>query len=471
MQRFKHIGKVKAFSAGEISSSRLGIGFEKLDRGLFDPSKAYDKVADIGVKWIRIQSGWERTEKQKGVYDFAWLDDIVNNLTLRGLTPWICLCYGNGLYNPEAAKVFGGVGIPPIDSREEKDAWANYCTAIAKRYKGKAVHFELWNEPDGVWCWKRTPNGFEYGEFAVATSKALKKGNPDAYVIGGAICMGNMHFIKDAFSVGMGDYIDAISFHRYHQNETLTFDRVDSLKGFLKREGKENIELIQGESGSQSKFGGAGAMSGGMWTERKQAKQLLRQSVADLSTDVVFTSYFSALDMVEALHGVVGEKQSWLDYAYFGVLGADFDENGVSSGEYYKKPSYFALQNLASIFAEDVRPDYVPVTMHREPSQLVFGYDCMDNSIIKCGFSRDNGSFCYCYWNSTDLMTIDYESTITIEVATYDMPIHLIDPYDGSVYEIPDSVIEDHKSSKKLCNIPIRDYPLIIAVGDFAKFE
>ena len=50
----KKIGRVKAFSADEVEFSRVGIGFEKLDRAVFDPEKAYDKVAALGVKWGNI---------------------------------------------------------------------------------------------------------------------------------------------------------------------------------------------------------------------------------------------------------------------------------------------------------------------------------------------------------------------------------------------------------------------------------
>ncbi|MCI5676877.1 MAG: beta-glucosidase, partial [Clostridia bacterium] len=62
MDRLRKIGKIKMLSAFEVKDSRLGIGFEKLDRALFDPEKAYDKVAALGVKWVRVQSGWARTE-------------------------------------------------------------------------------------------------------------------------------------------------------------------------------------------------------------------------------------------------------------------------------------------------------------------------------------------------------------------------------------------------------------------------
>ena len=92
MERLIPAGKLPQKTSLDIPFSKIGIGFEKLDRAVFDPEKAYDKVARIGIKKIRLQSGWQRTEKEKGVYDFAWLDDIVDNLIRRGMEPWLCLC-------------------------------------------------------------------------------------------------------------------------------------------------------------------------------------------------------------------------------------------------------------------------------------------------------------------------------------------------------------------------------------------
>ena len=95
MERMKKIGNIRPVNSVDITDSRLGIGMEKLDRDAFEPEKVYDKVAALGVKWIRLQSGWQKTERQEGIYDFAWLDSQVDNLLKRGLKPWLCLCYGN----------------------------------------------------------------------------------------------------------------------------------------------------------------------------------------------------------------------------------------------------------------------------------------------------------------------------------------------------------------------------------------
>ena len=50
MERLIFESKLPVVSADKIPFSRLGIGFEKLDRDTFDPNKAYDKLAAIGVK-------------------------------------------------------------------------------------------------------------------------------------------------------------------------------------------------------------------------------------------------------------------------------------------------------------------------------------------------------------------------------------------------------------------------------------
>ena len=198
---------------------------------MFDPEKAYDKVAAIGVKWVRIQSGWARTEKEKGVYDFGWLDSIVDNLLARGLKPWMCLCYGNGLYDENAAKIFGAVGVPPIFTNEQRAAWDAYVKATVARYKGRITHYEVWNEPDGKWCWKHGVNAFELGAFTAATAKAVKAVDPTAEVIALAHCIPDLRYIHNALSAeGMAENIDAISFHEYVTDETHIPERVDSMR-------------------------------------------------------------------------------------------------------------------------------------------------------------------------------------------------------------------------------------------------
>ena len=462
MERLTKIGQVKAKSSSEIKHSRIGIGFEKLDRNLHDPEMAYDKMAETGVKWARIQSGWQRTESEKGVYHFEWLDSIVDNLITRGIEPWIDLCYGNGIYSEAAAKEFGGVGVPPIEDGEYKDAWAKYCTEVARRYRGKVIYYEVWNEPDGHWCWKHGPSGTEYGKFVIETAKAVKAGDPDAKIIGGSVCLSETSFTAAAFEAGMGDYIDAITYHEYVSNEQRVPYRVRSLRGLIDLY-NPNIKIIQGESGSQSRSDGRGALRLGAWTEKKQAKQLLRHTMVDLESEVEFLSYFTCVDMIEGLNGKVGDESSYRDYGYFGVLGAEFGEDGRALGQYKRKMSFYALQNICALFSEDVRVAALPILMIPRWSDRIDARDDDNHTTTSICFKRDDGKWAYVYWKPTNIMTGDYEGTVTIHFSALKDRPHLVDLMDGSIYEIPDSMIEPHRlGGYYIVNLPIKDYPMAL---------
>lgn len=480
MERLIKIGTLKTKTALDVRESRLGVGFEKLDRDAFTPEKAYDKVANLGVKWVRIQSGWAKTEKEKGVYDFEWLDKVVDNLILRGMRPWICLCYGNGLYSEEAKRYFGAVGVAPTEG-EYLEAWKKYVYETVNHFKNRVHEWEIWNEPDGKWCWKSGPDGTEYGKFAVNTSEVIRRADKDAYIIGGSVCTRSISFVNSAFLAGMGKWIDGLTFHEYTHDE---IDAIETMKTYkaIADMYNDKIEIIQGESGSQSKRNGEGAIKTGSWTERKQAKQLLRHTIVDLLGDVKFTSYFSAMDMLEGFDHKPGDKIK--TFGYFGLLAAEFDENGYATGEYTEKMSYYAMQNLASIFSEKIDIVNLPLMIKPQYSPLTFSNEVGHNQIIHGGFKVGDNEI-YVFWQPSNLMTIDYEGTFTVSSAIR-KEVHLIDFMDGSVYLLPEEMkvngdtpfIDEKdttaevfvsKNAHTYVNLPIKDYPMALIYGDISR--
>ncbi|MBQ7336766.1 MAG: beta-galactosidase [Clostridia bacterium] len=481
MERLIKIGKIIPKSSYEVAESRIGIGFEKLDRDVFDPNKAYDKVARIGVKKVRIQSGWMKTEKQKGVYDFAWLDRIVSELLSRKLQPWLCLCYGNPLYTELAKSVYGAVGCPPVQSEEEMQAWLRYVDATVRHFEGRIELFEIWNEPDCAYSWKHhenetrdlMKNAYEYGVFARETAKVIKAANPSAKTCGFAsVGVGDLAFVNRALSTGLGEYLDYASYHCY---STFDGDRLRTIQNYrdILDLYNPNIKIIQGESGAQSDSRGSGAMAHFAWNRDKQTKLMLRMLVQDLYAGVEFTSYFSTMDMIEALNGRVGDRASYLDYGYFGVISADFDEDGRATGEYSEKKSYYALSTLASLFAGDVQPKHVPVAREYLPSIRVNGTDCSDNTVLDYCFALDNGDTALVYWNSTPVLTTTYEGTVTYSVyGQKNDTVRLVDLATGEVYKLPDGMVEDRMNGGiRLKNLPLTDSPLMILFGSNTEIE
>ncbi len=470
MDQLNKTGQLKLKSAAAIGPSRLGIGFEKLDRGAFEPEKAYDLVANLGIHYVRIQSGWQRTETEKGVYDFAWLDSIVNELAARGMEPWIDLCYGNQLYTESAKTVFGAVGCPPIASEEERQAWGRYVEAVVRRYADRVTWFEIWNEPDGVHCWRHGVSAVEYADFAIDTARAIHRADKRAKAIGGVLCSINLPYFKVMFDRGLCDAVDAVSFHRYNANELDALQEIRALRSLIDQYNPA-VTIIQGESGTQSDSRGAGALRGGAWTPLKQTKYLLRHRLLDLHSEVVFTSHFSAMDMVEALNGTVGDKASYLDFGYFGVIQAEFNEDGVATGDYRPKPSYRALQHLAVLFPGSVQPAELPLKRVVKDSPSVFGRDLSGSGLVTLGFRSPNGT-ALAYWNAVDLMCETYEGTVSFQLAGVQTAPALIDLQDGAVYALPERMIRrEHGEIRALINLPVTDSPLLLAFDGFYTAE
>ena len=472
MERLHFVDRLPVAGAKDIPFSRIGIGFEKLDRNVFDPEKAYDKVAAIGVKKIRIQSGWARTEQAEGVYDFAWLDRITDNLLARGLEPWICLCYGNPLYTDLAKPVFGAVGCPPIATEKEMVAWLAYVKATVTHFKGRVSIFEIWNEPDCNYSWRHCENetvdhlrnADEYGAFALATAKAIKEVAPEVRTMGFALGhVQDLEYVNRALSTGLYQYLDLISFHSYTPSELKRRHNAHNLRQLIDSYNPA-IGLVQGETGAQSRSDGNGAMKGFAWTPERQTKALLRGLVSDMAEGVEFTSYFSTMDMVEALKGRLADKASYMDFGYFGVIGAEFDENGRASGNYKEKPAYYALQALASLMRGDCKPCALPRHTVALPSKRVNGTDCTDTTLQHEAFRLHDGKRALLYWNATELLTTSYEGTVSFEVFGVSADgIRLIDLRNGNVYALPDGMAEDmEKGGVRLKNLPLSDCPLAL---------
>ena len=467
MERLKKIGKIILKRSADIKESRLGLGMEKLDRDAFDPEKVYDKVAALGVKWIRLQSGWQKTEREEGVYDFAWLDSQVDALISHGLTPWLCLCYGNVVYDELAREYHGAVGCPPIRTERAYNGWLNYVAATVKHFAGRIEYYEIWNEAEGGWTWRPSPDASEYADFCIKTGGVIKNNDPCAKVIVGSHYQDSMEFFNAEFAKGVTEVADAISYHSYDYDETVSIRRIKAFKALAKYYGKE-LEIIQGETGSQSQSGGGGAFCKVRTNESMQVKYMLRHTVAEILSDIKFTSVFSAVDMAENLDAKAGSPITVC--GYFGLIGADFDKStGTFVGDYYEKPSYYAYQNLCSLLDENVTPIDIPVLFTPKKSRRLNGWDCSTKELIYGAVSKANGSKAFFYWNSTDLITCQgYDGTVTFEIAGICGDVKLIDIMDGSVYELGNDVMKDMGNGLYLFeNMPVKDYPLILTVGDF----
>ena len=178
----KKIGTFAPRSSKQIRASKIGVGFECVERKMWDDTEElYRAAGELGVKHARVMTGWFRCEREKGVYDFEWLEKIVDKLLAQGIRPWFCVCYGNKLYCDSPAD--DAAGYPPLFSEEARTAWTRYATELATRFRGRVTHFEVWNEPNCSGFWKKGPDYGEYVDLVRITSTAIRACNPEAKII------------------------------------------------------------------------------------------------------------------------------------------------------------------------------------------------------------------------------------------------------------------------------------------------
>lgn len=457
------IGKLRRIPAAEIKESPVSIGFECLDRDLFDPEPCYDRLAEIGVKHARVQTGWWKCEKEKGVYDWTWLDGIVSNLTSRGIEVWFNVGFGNKIYMGET---FGeaSVGFVPIHYGPEcEEAWKNFCRALAEHYKGRVDRFEIWNEVNGKGFWRpKDPNATEYARLVEITADAIREAQPDAKC-GGCVMSFPQQYLDEFKRAGGLGRLDFFSFHPYDPNPDVHWpNRVKWLRDFLRKAGRggRDVEVWQGESGFAS------------WTpekywqprivresERAQAVWLLRRFVLDFSLGIPLSSYFQTADMMKKGYQMGHTEQSALKVARHGVL------NGLT---YTPKPSFRALASIAAVFRDGVRPDTSAVfSAIRETSPA--DAPPPDGATIRCvAFARGQTPL-YIYYMPVDPQRAwsDKTARTTLRIATRDdldavsAPV-LVNLLTGDVFALSLRTDPAADGALFIDGLPLCDAPMLV---------
>jgi hypothetical protein len=136
------IGTMPRLNTSAMPVSGLSVGAETMDRNYTVFNNWRGWLPALSAKTARVQAGWARCEPVPGVYDWAWLDEIVTGMTdsAVAVVPWLQLSYGNPVY-PSGGTPESDSPLPSGDVALA--AWDAWVTAVIKRY-GLYVHaFEV----------------------------------------------------------------------------------------------------------------------------------------------------------------------------------------------------------------------------------------------------------------------------------------------------------------------------------------
>ena len=255
-----------------------------------------DLITAAGFRFIRMDFGWESTERKKGEYDWSAYDALTADLEHRGLRAIYILDYSNPLYeeavtakNPVTGQLEQRSTASP-QHPESIAAFVQWAAAAAKHFHGHRILWEIWNEPN-IGFWKPRPDAQQYAELALATCRVLRVADPDCTIIAPASSSFPWEFMEVLFKAGALDYLDAVSVHPYRRGdqspETAKAD-YDKLRELIDRYApaarRGHIPVISGEWGYSTCVNGVSLET--------QAAYLVRQQLANLLNGVPLSIWY-----------------------------------------------------------------------------------------------------------------------------------------------------------------------------------
>ncbi len=478
-QQMKMLGYIETKSSTQIQSSPWGIQAGTLDDTIVK------RASEIGVKWTRLQAVWSDIEREPGVFTWDKTDKAFTSILEQGITPFVTIEGTNGIYvktrrilDPKLAELYGTRPHPPTSHPEAMKAWLFFVEKVIERYKGKIKYWEIWNEPNHFNYWGDEPNGKEYGRLLHESAKIIKRIDPQAFILGGAMAGLDPVFTDAFLSAGNAKLVDIITFHNYGIIPEERIYLAEKVWNVIHKYNK-NIKLWQGECGVASHSSTIGFRGFSPWGPIIQAKWLLRQSFTDTYfCHATLSNYFKLFDpnrygekpkrsFMTTIDSVLGYPER----GGFSVkLLVGINEKCLLEAQTLKpKPGFYAYQNLCALMDGRYSPSEVKHEITIHDVGVFYGIGPEDDAFpsvpLVASYKTENGKYLLAYWLPWHPQEMIKPASIDLTLKNVELqnPV-LIDLLDGKVYQVNQSLKEGNNYVVK--NIPLADYPMIVAERD-----
>jgi hypothetical protein len=283
-----------------------------------------EMLAAAGFHWVRMDFGWNGTEKAAGQYDFSAYERLLAALDRHHIRALFIFDYSNALYDQN---------LSPY-SEAGRAAFARWAAAAAVHFQGRGILWEMYNEPNGGF-WRPKRNAEAYAQLALAVGKALHEAAPNETYIGPATSGIDMKFLETCFKAGCLEDWAAVTVHPYRQVEPETVvPDYEKLRALIDRyaPAAKPIPIISGEWGYSELYRAQSV--------EKQGKYLAREFLINLASGIPLSIWYDWHDD--------GENPKDQEH-HFGIVHHALRHDAAEL--YEPKPAYFAAKTLADTFA------------------------------------------------------------------------------------------------------------------------
>jgi hypothetical protein len=157
-----------------LSGPHIGYGFNAWLLGI-DANRPLQMAKAAGFDWIRQQVLWADYQKTPGRIDWTNLDTVVNAAQANGIKLIL-----STVRSPDWAGKNGGMP-------DDKFTFAGFMSQMARRYKGKVMAYEIWNEQNYAAESGGMVNLGQYVDLLQVGYSAIKYQDPQAIVMTGGL--------------------------------------------------------------------------------------------------------------------------------------------------------------------------------------------------------------------------------------------------------------------------------------------
>jgi hypothetical protein len=359
-------------TSSEIKDSIFGTGVKFPNWA--DHREMLPLIEETGLKWLRGRVAWYQVEKEKGALEIPPADrEWIEAANKRGFKIASVLAYRNQFYPMEDFDTF-------------IEGFARYCAFVVGELQDKVDAWEIWNEPSnfymraaygGSWNAKEgaeTPWLQRYADLIVASARAIRAVDPDAVILAGDVNYPvNFRLLDLLAERGAVDLLDGLVLHVYafrvppevqpwggplmdERDGVVVVDDDHSYASMFRRirakmreVGMENADLYITETG---------------FTSVPNDENNGDRMQVGLSLDAQ-AKYLARTFLLNKAYGAkVSIQYDFFDHA--NVFAMDHQERGFGlvrgkERDYAKKPAWYAVRNVCSLFSHPVEawtPDW-----------------------------------------------------------------------------------------------------------------
>jgi polysaccharide biosynthesis protein PslG len=203
-------------ASAAVPSQRVSSGFF----GMHDGDPLTWPTAPVGE--IRLwDSGvtWRQIETANGVFNFSRLDAEVASAQAHHSRVLLVLGQTPRFHSTRPGK--GGAYGLGASSMPTQSSWLNYVYKVVKRYKGKGVDYQVWNEANVAGYWSGTPA--QMAKLTQWTSGIVNRNDSSAKVVSPALATRlssqrlwlRTFYAQRTGGKRVGAYVDVVSLNLY----------------------------------------------------------------------------------------------------------------------------------------------------------------------------------------------------------------------------------------------------------------